>query len=129
MALALWVTPAVADEGWVIERFAADVTIDRDGSLHIVEAIDANFGGLQKHGIFRTIPVRYQWDDTHLRVYQLQVRSVTDGSEKGIRYETSDQGASKVIKIGVPNRTVSSWQTYRIKYDVSGRMNAYSHDD
>jgi len=78
-------TPALADEGWVIERFAADITIQKDGSLHVVEAIEANFGALQKHGIFRTIPVRYQWDDTHLRVYQLQVRSVTDGSEKGVR--------------------------------------------
>jgi len=52
-------TPALADEGWVIERFASDITIEKDGSLHIVEAIDANFGALQKHGIFRTIPVRY----------------------------------------------------------------------
>ena len=122
--------PALADEGWVIERFAADITIENDGSLHIVEAIDANFGGLQKHGIFRTIPVRYQWDDTHLRVYQLQVRSVTDGAEKGLRYETSDQGASKVIKIGDPNRTVSGRQTYRITYDVSGAMNAFpDHDE
>ncbi len=122
-------TPALADEGWVIERFAADITIDKDGSLHIVEAIDANFGGLQKHGIFRTIPVRYQWDDTHLRVYQLQVRSVTDGSEKGVRYETSDQGAFKVIKIGDPNRTVSGRQTYRITYDLSGAMNAFPDQD
>jgi uncharacterized membrane protein YgcG len=122
--------PALADEGWVIERFAADITIAKDGSLHIVEAIDANFGGLQKHGIFRTIPVRYQWDDTHLRVYQLQVRSVTDGAEKGVRYETSDQGASKVIKIGDPNRTLSGRQTYRITYDVSGAMNAFpDHDE
>ena len=121
--------PALADEGWVIERFAADITINKDGSLHIVEAIDANFGALQKHGIFRTIPVRYQWDDTHLRVYQLQVRSVTDGSEKGVRYETSDQGSSKVIKIGDQNRTVSGRQTYRITYDVSGAMNAFADHD
>jgi uncharacterized membrane protein YgcG len=122
--------PALADEGWVIERFAADITIDKNGSLHIVEAIDANFGSLQKHGIFRTIPVRYQWDDTHVRVYQLQVRSVTDGSEKGVPYETTDQGASKVIKIGDPNRTVSGRQTYRITYDVSGAMNAFpDHDE
>jgi len=113
----------------VIERFAADITIEKDGSLHIVEAIDANFGGLQKHGIFRTIPVRYQWDDTHLRVYQLQVRSVTDASEKAVRYETTDQGASKVIKIGDPNRTVSGRQTYRITYDVSGAMNAFADHD
>ncbi|MEK6227364.1 MAG: DUF2207 domain-containing protein [Chloroflexota bacterium] len=123
-------TPALADEGWVIERFAADITIGRDGSLHIVEAIDANFGSLQKHGILRTIPVRYQWDDTHVRVYQLQVRSVTDGSAKSVPYETSDQGASKVIKIGDPNRTVSGRQTYRITYDVSGAMNAFpDHDE
>ena len=113
----------------MIERFAADITIDKNGSLHIVEAIDANFGGLQKHGILRTIPVRYQWDDTHLRLYQLQVRSVTDASEKSVRYETSDQGPSKVIKIGDPNRTVSGRQTYRITYDVSGAMNAFSDHD
>jgi uncharacterized membrane protein YgcG len=114
----------------VIERFAADITVQKDGSLHIVEAIDANFGGLQKHGIFRTIPVRYQWDDTHVRVYRLQVRSVTDASGKGLHYDTSDQGASKVIKIGDPDRTVSGRQTYRITYDVSGAMNAFpDHDE
>ena len=121
--------PALADEGWVIERFAADITIQKDGSLHVIEAIDANFGALQKHGIFRTIPVRYQWDDTHLRVYQLQLRSVTEASGAPVRYETSDQGASKVIKIGDPNRTVSGRQTYRITYDVSGAMNAFSDHD
>jgi uncharacterized membrane protein len=122
--------PAFADEGWVIERFAADITIDKNASLHIVEAIDANFGSLQKHGIFRTIPVRYQWDDTHVRAYQLQVRSVTDANGKSVRYETSDQGASKVIKIGDPNQTVSGHQTYRITYDVAGAMNAFpDHDE
>ena len=113
-----------------MERFGADITITKDGSLHIVEAIDANFGGLQKHGIFRTIPVRYKWDDSHVRVYELQVRSVTDSSGQRIRYETSDQGASKVIKIGDPDRTVSGRQTYRITYDVAGAMNAFpDHDE
>lgn len=126
---AVLAAPAYADEGWVIERFAADITIQKDSSLHIVEAIDADFGPLQKHGIFRTIPVRYRWDDTHVRVYQLQVRSVTDAAGKGIRYETSDQGAFKEIKIGDPNRTVSGKQTYRITYDVSGAMNAFSDHD
>ena len=74
--------------------------------------------------------MRYQWDDTHVRVYQLRVRSVTDGSGKGVPYDTSDQGASKVIKIGDPNRTVSGRQTYRITYDVIGAMNAFpDHDE
>jgi uncharacterized membrane protein len=128
-AVLLLATPASADEGWVIQRFAADITIRKDSSLHIVEAIDADFGGLQKHGIFRNIPVRYQWDDTHLRVYDLRVRSVTDANGKGIRYETSDQGAFKMIKIGDPDRTVSGRQTYRITYDLAGAMNAFSDHD
>ena len=113
-----------------MERFAADITIDKSGSLHIVEAIDANFGSLQKHGIFRTIPVRYRWDDTHVRVYELQLRSVTNASGQSVRYETSDQGNSKVIKIGDPDRTVSGRQTYRITYDLAGAMNAFpDHDE
>jgi uncharacterized membrane protein len=121
--------PATADEGWVIDRFAADITIQKDSSLHVVEAIDADFGALQKHGIFRTIPVRYQWDDTHVRVYELRVRSVTDAAGKGIRYETSDAGPFKKIKVGDPDRTVSGRQTYRITYDLSGAMNAFADHD
>src|SRR5438477_877492 len=122
-------TPALADEGWVIQRFASDITIQTDASLHIVEAIEVDFGAQQKHGIFRNIPVRYRWDDTHLRVYRLEVRSVTDASEKPIKFSLSDAGADKVIKIGDPDRTVSGRQTYRITYDVSGAMNAFADHD
>ncbi|TMF65538.1 MAG: DUF2207 domain-containing protein, partial [Chloroflexi bacterium] len=108
--VAFWLafaTSASADEGWVILRFASDITIQNDASLHIVEAIDVDFGAQQKHGIFRNIPVRYRWDDTHLRVYRLEVRSVTDAAEKPIRFALSDSGGDKVIKIGDPDRTVS----------------------
>ena len=38
MAIAL-ATPALADEGWVIQRFASDITIQNDASLRIVEAM------------------------------------------------------------------------------------------
>ena len=120
---------ASADEGWVIQRFASDITIQKDASLHITEAIDVDFGAQQKHGIFRNIPVRYRWDDTHLRVYRLEVRSVTDGAGKPIRFATSDEGADKVIKIGDPDRLVTGAQTYRITYDVFGAMNAFNDHD
>jgi uncharacterized membrane protein YgcG len=120
---------ASADEGWVIQRFAADITIQKDGSLHVTEAIDVDFGTQEKHGIIRTIPVRYRWDDTHLRVYRLEVRSVTDAAEKPIRFSTSDAGGDKAIRIGDPNRTVTGPQTYRITYDVFGAMNAFTDHD
>jgi uncharacterized membrane protein YgcG len=133
LALALlaiaFATPALADEGWVIQRFASDITVQKDASLHIVEAIDVDFGAQQKHGIFRNIPVRYRSDDTHLRVYRLEVRSVTDAAGKALRFAITDDGADKVIKIGDADRVVSGVQTYRITYDVFGAMNAFSDHD
>src|SRR5438445_5459644 len=130
-ALALaFAAQASADESWTIQRFGSDITVQKDSSLHIVEAIDVDFGSQQHHGIFRNIAVRYRWDDTHLRVYRLEVRSVTDAAEKPIRFALSDAGADKVIKIGDPDRTVTGRQTYRITYDVSGAMNAFvDHDE
>src|SRR4030081_4093235 len=69
-----------ADEGWIITSFHSDITIAGDSSLTIKEDIRVDFGSLHKHGIFRTIPLRYRFDDTHDRVYDLAVVSVTDGS-------------------------------------------------
>ncbi|HJW50083.1 MAG TPA: DUF2207 domain-containing protein, partial [Candidatus Limnocylindria bacterium] len=61
--LLLFAAPAAADDGWVIDRFGADIEIQRDGTLVITESIDVDFLSLQdRHGIFRVIPVRYQWD-------------------------------------------------------------------
>ena len=120
---------AAADEGWVITSFAADIAIQPDASLHIVEAIDLDFGALERHGIFRDIPVRYHYDGTYLRVYRLDVRSVSDAAGRGVSYETSDLGGYRRIKIGDANKLVSGHQSYRITYDVAGAMNAFADHD
>jgi uncharacterized membrane protein YgcG len=121
---------AAADEGWVIRRFASDITIQSNGSLHIVETIDVDFAGLQKHGIFRTIPYRYEWDETHVRLYRLTVGSVIDGQGRRVPHQVSVGGANTVIKIGDPNVTVSGLTSYKLTYDVGGAMNAFpDHDE
>jgi uncharacterized membrane protein YgcG len=130
MALGLWGAPALADEGWVVQRFASDITVQSSGSLHIVETIDVDFALQQKHGIFRTIPFRYEWDETHVRVYRLTVGSVTDGRGRALKYAVSVGGPNTVIKIGDPDVTVSGAQTYKITYDVGGAMNTFpDHDE
>jgi uncharacterized membrane protein YgcG len=130
LALGLLGAPASADEGWVVQRFASDITIQGSGSLHIVETIDVDFRLLEKHGIFRTIPFRYEWDATHVRVYRLTVASVTDGTGRAVPYQVSAGGANTAIKIGDPSVTVSGQRTYRITYDVGGAMNAFpDHDE
>ncbi|HSS61962.1 MAG TPA: DUF2207 domain-containing protein [Candidatus Limnocylindrales bacterium] len=121
--------PAHADEGWVITSFASTISIASDSSLNIREDIRVDFGSQQKHGIFRTIPLRYRYDNTRDRYYELTVNSVTDGS-RSLPYTTSVQSDNEVIKIGDPNVLVSGTNRYVIVYQVVGAMNAFpDHDE
>ena len=130
LAIVVFATsPASADSGWTIQAFNADITIRGDGSLAIVEAIDVDFGGLQKHGILRDVPTRYRYDDTRDRLYRLTVQRVTDATGRGVTYQVSPGSALTEIKIGDPGRTVSGRQSYRIAYTVEGALNAFADHD
>jgi len=126
--VALATVSAQADEAWVITSFHSDIRIATDSSLSISEDIRVDFGSLQKHGIFRTIPTRYRYDDTHDRYYDLTVRSVTDGS-RPVPFTTSVVEDNEVIKIGDANVTVSGAQRYVIAYKVVGAMNSFADHD
>jgi len=118
----------LADEGWVITSFHSDIVIAPDSSLIVTEDIRVDFGALQKHGIFRTIPLRYRYNDNQDRFYALEVRSVTDGANP-LLYDDSVDSDNEVIKIGDPNRLVSGKQRYVITYAVTGAMNSFSDHD
>ena len=53
----------------VIHDYAVQIEILDDGDLRITETIDYDFGEQLRHGIFRTIPSRFPYDDVHDRVY------------------------------------------------------------
>ena len=122
------VSVQAADEGWVITSFHSDVRIAHDASLAITEDIRVDFGAQQKHGIFRTIPVRYRFDDTYDRYYELTVETVTDGS-RPVPYKESITNDNVVIRIGDPNVLVSGAQRYVIAYRVVGAMNSFAEQD
>jgi uncharacterized membrane protein YgcG len=122
-------SPAVhADEGWVITSFHSDITIATGSALTVTEDIRVDFGPLQKHGIFRTIPLRYRYDDSHDRYYALEVTSVTDGA-RPLTYADSIDNDNYVIKIGDPNSLVSGANRYVITYQVAGVLNSFSDHD
>jgi uncharacterized protein (TIGR04222 family) len=121
---------AAADAGWTIDAFRADITIRPDGSLAIIETIDVDFGGLEKHGIFRTIPTKYRYNDRQDRTYALSVDSVTDRSGRSWKYQLTRGDAATEIKIGDAARTLSGKQSYRIAYRIDGALNAFpDHDE
>jgi uncharacterized membrane protein YgcG len=118
----------LADEGWVITSFHSDIAIASDSGLTVTEDIQVNFGSQSKHGIFRTIPLRYRYDDKQDRYYLLNVKSVTNGFEN-LPYDDSVSNDNEVIKIGDPNRLVSGNQRYVITYTVVGVMNSFADHD
>jgi len=117
-----------ADEGWVITSFHSDIAIAHDSTLTVTEDIRVDFGSLSKHGIFRTIPLRYRFNDTQDRYYLLDVKSVTNGTSQ-LPYDDSVSNDNEVIKIGDPNRLVSGNQRYVITYTVTGAMNSFQDHD
>ena len=130
---ALWIlvlsaTPASADEAWIINSFKSTIQIQSDSTISVTEDITVDFGGLQKHGIFRTIPIQYRYNDTQDRVYNIDVGSVTDGTNP-IPYDAYVDGFDQVIKIGDPDRTVSGVNRYVISYSVQGAMNRFQDHD
>jgi uncharacterized membrane protein YgcG len=130
---AMWVaaiaaTPAQADEGWVIISFNSTIQIRADSTLDVAEDIRVDFGNLAKHGIFRTIPLRYRYDDKQDRYYDLAVSGVTDGSAP-VPFTLSTVSDNQVIKIGDPNITVTGVHRYVISYTVRGAMNSFADHD
>ena len=130
LALALAVSggTASADEGWVIKSFKSTIQIQPDSTIAISEDIVVDFGGLQKHGIFRTIPIQYRYNDTEDRVYNIDVTSVTDGQRR-LPYDAHVNNFDEVIKIGDPDQTVSGINRYVIDYTVQGAMNSFKDHD
>src|SRR6266545_2443806 len=133
LSLGAGLTARAADTGWVIERFASDIEILRDGRIAVNEAIDVDFQALNdRHGIFRDIPIRYRWDPdpTQERVYDLSVQSVRNSAGRSLKYETTTDGANFRIKIGDADQIVTGKQTYRIAYTVRGALNGFpDHDE
>jgi uncharacterized membrane protein YgcG len=127
-AIGLSVSTSHAGESWVITSFHSDINIARSSALTITEDISVDFGSLQKHGIFRTIPLRYRYDDSHDRYYDLHVVSVTDGA-RPVPHSDSIDNDNYVIKIGDPNLLVSGANRYVITYSVVGAMNSFSDHD
>ena len=125
--LAALPSSALADD-WAINSFAVRLSVQADGSLNVTEDIEVNFV-TPHHGIFRDIPVVYDYDQASNRVLQLDVRSITNASDRPWQYATSRNGAYEEIKIGDPNQTLSGGQSYLLTYTVHGAFNGFEDHD
>jgi uncharacterized protein (TIGR04222 family) len=118
-----------------ITAYNVGVQVERSGSLLVHEAISYDFGVVPKHGIFRDIPVRFDYPSKTAtdRVYPIDVVSVTASRGTPAQYATSSYRSSGVgyerIRIGDPFRTISGEHVYNITYRVNRVLNAFGDHD
>lgn len=117
LAVALLPASAVQAEGeWEITSFDAVVTVDESGTLDVEEHISGNFL-VEKHGIFRSIPIQYEDEKGNKVSIDVSVLDVSEGGEP-VNYEVYREGALKTIKIGEADVTRSGPFAYVIRYRV-----------
>ena len=101
-----------------VERFDVEMTLDGSDAFEVLEKIRYDFEGEQKHGIYRTIPVRYGRGRAADYQIALDVLEVSDARGDARPYKVSRSGPDLDIRIGSADRMVSGVQDYWIRYRV-----------
>lgn len=111
----------------VIHDYRVEIQILSDGDLRITETIDYDFGSQLRHGIFRTIPTRFPYDDVNDRVFPIEDVKVQSDAPEDI--EISEEGSLTTIRIGDPDVEISGRHMYTLTYRVEGALNSFEDHD
>jgi len=117
---------AAAGRSLTITDFAADVIVDRDGTIAVVETIRPRFTG-SWNGIYRTIPVEYRTPagfGYHLSLHP--VSATEDGAR--LRLEASREGANEKLEIWVPG-AADSTHVVALRYRVENGLRFFADHD
>jgi uncharacterized membrane protein YgcG len=122
-------TASAQDTGWTITSFDVSYEIHEDGTVSAVEDIHVDFGSLERHGIFRAIPVEYVYDTKYNRLIELTGVAVDDGTNP-INWKIDAERPHLVLRIGDPDVLVTGEQRYRISYTINDGLNPFdTHDE
>jgi len=111
-----------------IQNFYSDIYIKKDGTINVEENIEYDFEAARRHGIYRDIPLRYDYGYKKYGI-KLDVEDVTSFKDVPYIYNVSKSGGWANIRIGDPDSTVSGVHGYRIKYSVRGAVTFFEDHD
>lgn len=111
-----------------IDNYNIDVYINKDSSIKVIEEIKYNFGELQRHGIYRDMPIKYKARGGN---YKLRISDVAVIDELGNDYNfvQSYPGNDLRLKIGDADTYVTGQKVYRIQYTVGRAINYFNDHD
>lgn len=115
-----------AAQAETIHSFATDIKL-APKFFTVTETIVYDFGDLQKHGIYRDIPIKYQTDygNRNINIKILSIKR--NGQAEPYTDKIKDKNLS--IKIGSADTTITGRQEYQITYQVEGAINFFTDYD
>ncbi|MDO5495648.1 MAG: DUF2207 domain-containing protein [bacterium] len=129
--LLLFPLPAHADgdpSQDVIRSLTVDYELDVDGTLHVTETYEWDFGTRNGLGFYRSLIQRMGYDSTQQRVYEYSGFDVTSPSGAPADVWISDETTTEIVlSIGAPDGssdTRTGVQTYVLTYEARGTLNA-----
>ena len=120
--------PAAAQRELAIRNFDDHITISPNGSVDVIEIIEAQFIGTNWHGIYRRIPVEYTTAQGLNYTLFLDPLSITDDDGHPLRYEQSRQGRYVQFKIYVPDPD-NSTRTIMLHYRALNALRFFDDHD
>jgi predicted membrane protein DUF2207 len=111
-----------------IDSYDVAIAVQHDASILVTERIVYDFGGQDRHGIIREIPVLRAYNKRYDRYYPVDVRSV-QSPDAPAQYTVDYTGDTVTVKIGDPGQTVTGVHTYRLTYLVSSGMDGHADHD
>jgi uncharacterized membrane protein len=111
-----------------IENFDAHIDVASNGTIDVIETIRAHFIGGPWHGLYRSIPVEYVTAQGLNYTLFLDVKRVTDGSGRRLKFDSSRVRHYRKLKIYIPNAD-NSVQTISIEYTVSDAIKFFEDHD
>jgi uncharacterized membrane protein len=118
--------PAYAE---VIRSFDVNVVAHKNGLMDVTEVINYDFESLEKHGIYRYIPLNSKVGDLYRIIKINNINIQRDGVSEN--YTTTNSQDQISFKIGNANKTMSGAHTYKISYTVENGIgsNFPDHDE
>lgn len=111
-----------------IHGFEVNIEINSDSSLDITETIDYDFETLERHGIYRDIPYKYNVRGGNFNL-RLSDFLVEDESGKPYKLKVSNNKDYKRLRIGDEDKLITGTHTYVIKYKVKRAINFFNDHD
>jgi hypothetical protein len=127
--LAVSTAEAQADRGaYTIRSFDTTLTVEATSDVIVEERIEVVFSE-PRHGIYRTIPVRYADPKGFGYSLGLRLLGVTDGNGRRQTTEVTNEGRYVRIRIGDPDRTVEGPVVYVLRYRVRDALVSFAEHD